>query len=200
MRMSSNKALSVDGGIPRVSRIGRAQPATTEAQRWAAMNSRRLISTIHRMAFVLGIITLMGTGCIAKKGSANSDKQKLQGTWQLVYQQKDGKKLPDERAAKMFHGRVVFVGDKLHYSVELPGFDFEFAYKLHPERQPKAIDLQFTHTGDRKDVGERAFGIYSLEGDNLKICHSDVTRPTDFNAEQGSSNVLIVLKRRLERQ
>ena len=110
----------------------------------------------------------------------------------------DGKKLPDEGAARMFHGKLVFVGDKFHYSVELPGFDFEFAYKLHPEQQPRAIDLQLTQTADKKGVGERTFGIYALDGNNLKICHNDTSRPTDFNAEEGSRNVLIVLKRRME--
>src|SRR5438874_2549728 len=127
------------------------------------MCTRRLISTIDRLAFVLGISTLLGMGCMSEKDSANSDVQKLQGTWQLVYQQMDGKKLPDEGAARMFHGKLVFVGDKFHYSVELPGFDFEFAYKLHPEQQPRAIDLQLTQTADKKGVGERTFGIYALD-------------------------------------
>src|SRR3982751_4291079 len=101
MRRAPNERTSGNGAVALLFAIVCLSRAVPECGRWGAMNSRRLISTIHRMAFVLGIITLMGTGCIAKKGSANSDKQKLQGTWQLVYQQKDGKKLPDERAAKM---------------------------------------------------------------------------------------------------
>src|SRR5260221_9983455 len=84
------------------------------------------------------------TGWGAEKNSASSDTDKLQGTWELIYQQINGKKLPDEKTAKRFHGKAVFVGGKFRYTVELPGFDFEFAYKLNPDHQPKEIDLRLT--------------------------------------------------------
>jgi uncharacterized protein (TIGR03067 family) len=138
----------------------------------------------------------LSTGCQDKKNSASSDMDRLQGTWQLVYQQVDGKKLPDEKTAEMFRGKMVFAGDKIRYSAELQGFDFEFAYRLHPDQQPKGIDLELTDTSDKQSIGQKTFGIYRLENDALKICHSKTKPPTDFNAEEGSHNVLIVLRRK----
>src|ERR1043165_7718379 len=125
-----------------------------------------------------------------------TDEQKLQGTWQLVYQQSNGQKLPDEMAAEMFHGRMVFAGDKVRYTVELPGFDLQFSYKLNSEQQPKAIDLELVHTPDDRGIGVKMLGIYLLEGKTLKICYNKSARPTDFSAGEGSQNTLVVLKRK----
>src|SRR5438552_1751284 len=155
---------------------------------------------MQRFYSILCISILFGTGCTPEKNSANLEMEKLQGTWQLLYQQMNGTKLPDEKAADMFHGKLVFVGDKIRYTVELPGFDFEFVYKLHPDQKPKAIDLQLADTVDKKGIGLKTFGIYLLENDTLKICHSQTNRPTDFSAGEGSHNVLIVLKRKVESQ
>jgi uncharacterized protein (TIGR03067 family) len=148
-------------------------------------------------AFILCISILLGTGCTPEKNSANLEMEKLQGTWQLVYQQMNGTKIPDENASAMLNGKMVFAGDKIRYTVEVQFFDFEFAYRLHPDQKPKAIDLQLTDTGDKKDIGLKTFGIYLLENDTLKICHSPTNRPTNFSAGEGSHNVLIVLKRKV---
>jgi uncharacterized protein (TIGR03067 family) len=131
------------------------------------------------------------------KSSTELEIEKLQGTWQLVYQQSNGKKLPDEKTAEMLHGKMVFDRSTLRYTVELPGFDFEFAYKPYPNRQPKVVDMQLINTSDKKGIGQKCFGIYLLEKDNLKICYNKTERPTDFDAGEGSHNVLIVLKRSL---
>lgn len=153
---------------------------------------RSKIAILFCVCFVL---MMTGTGCLVQKISDNSDVERLQGTWRLVYQQINGIKLPDERTSEMCHGRMVFSGDKIRYIVELPGFDLEFAYKLDQEQQPRAIDLQITNTPDKKDIRQRTFGIYLLENETLKICHSKSIRPTEFDARQGSHNSLIVLKR-----
>ena len=69
----------------------------------------------------LVIVMAFGFGCTPSPNSVGGDTHKLQGVWQLVYQQMNGKKLPDEEAANIFHGRMAFVGDKMRYTVELPG-------------------------------------------------------------------------------
>ncbi len=127
--------------------------------------------------------------------SSRSDADQLQGEWKLVYQEMDGKKLPDEKQAETFHGMMDITGDKIHYSVELPGFDFGFSYRLHPDQEPKGIDLTLTKTTDGKGEGQTTLGIYRLKADTLEICHSKTNRPTDFSAGKGSHQVLIVLKR-----
>ena len=140
-------------------------------------------------------LSLLAMGCAAQKNLANLENEKLQGTWNLVYQQMNGKKLPDEQAAKMLHGTMVFARHTIRYTVELQGFDFEFAYTLLPNQQPKAIDLELTDAPDKQGIGLRTFGIYQLEGDDLRICHSKTDRPEKFEAPEGSHNTLIVLTR-----
>ena len=130
------------------------------------------------------------------KDSAEWEIKKLQGTWLLSYQQMNGTKLPDEVQAEKFHGKMVFIGHKINYSVELPGFAFTFVYKIHPDQQPDAIDLELTDTVHEQGVGQKFFGIYLLEGDALKICYNKNQRPTHFAAGAGSQNSLIVLKRK----
>ncbi|MCX6896766.1 MAG: TIGR03067 domain-containing protein [Verrucomicrobia bacterium] len=149
------------------------------------------------LASISCISILLGAGCTAEKSSAKLETKKLQGTWQLIYQEGNGKKLPDEKTAEMLHGKMVFAGDKIHYSVELQGFDFEFAYKLHSDHELKEIDLQLTKTVDKQGIGMKTFGVYRLEDDTLKICYSKTNRPADFNAGEGSHNTLIVLKRKV---
>jgi hypothetical protein len=57
--------------------------------------------------------------------------------------------------------------------------------------------LQLIDTVDKKGIGLKTFGIYLLENDTLKICHSKTNRPTDFNAGEGLHNTLVVLKRKV---
>ena len=88
---------------------------------------------------------------------------------------------------------MVFKGERVRYTVQLPGFDFEFAYKLDPTKKPKAIDLEFTSTPDRKGIGMKFQGIYALDGDDLRICYDAEKRPTEFTGKGKST--LVVLKR-----
>jgi len=40
------------------------------------------------------------------------------------FRQIEGRKLPDEMAAEKFHGKTVFDGSEIDYTVELPGFSY----------------------------------------------------------------------------
>src|SRR5205807_5543084 len=111
-----------------------------EVRRWTATHTRRFTSKNQEMLHgwvhtILCISLLLGTACATEKNLAKPEMEKLQGTWQLVYQQINGKKLPDEKTAEMLHGKMVFTGNKIHYTVELQGFDFEFTYRLHPDQE-----------------------------------------------------------------
>ena len=62
-------------------------------------------------------------------------------------------------------------------------------FTLDSTKKPKAIDVDMD--------GTPGVGIYSLEGDTLKICHSEGkdARPTEFATKEGTKNSLLVLKR-----
>jgi uncharacterized protein (TIGR03067 family) len=154
-------------------------------------------SVMNSSAFLVLLAALWLSRAIgAGKGPAHSDMEEIQGTWHLIYQENNGRKLPDEEAAKLFEGKMIFKGPTVRYSVQLPGFDFEFAYKLRPDRNPKEIDLEVTDTSDKKGIGDKHEGIYSLEKDSFKICFSSKgKRPGELSAGEKSGNVLIVLKR-----
>jgi uncharacterized protein (TIGR03067 family) len=141
------------------------------------------------------VLLLALTGFITGAKDKDLESSDLQGTWNLVYQESGGKKLPNEKAAEKFHGKMVFEGSEIRYTVELPGFDFKFSYQLYSNQQPKGIDLKVTETPDSKGIETTMKGIYRLEGDNLKICYNPAKRPTEFAAAEGSKNVLIVLKK-----
>ena len=113
----------------------------------------------------------------------------------MEYQESGGKKLPDEKAAEMFHGKMVFKGSEIRYTVELPGFDFKFSYLLHADQQPTGIDLKVTGTSDGRDIGKILVGICRIQGDTLEICYNPAKCPSDFAATEGSDNALIVLKK-----
>ena len=139
------------------------------------------------------LLLLFGFGtCADGKELGLSD---LQGTWKLMYQEIGGKKLPDEKTAEMFHGKMVFKGSDIRYSVELPSFDFGFSYVLHSDQQPTGIDLKLTKSSDDKGVGRMMPGICRLDGDKLEICYGTAKRPADFSAAKGTDNTLIVLKK-----
>ena len=127
----------------------------------------------HSICLVVYLTIL--AGCSNGRKSAELEYGKLEGTWLLVYQESNGQKLPDEKTAEMFHGKMVFKGRKIHYSAELPGFDFAFNYELRPAKVPKEVDLEIVSTSDEPDAGHKSFGIYTFEDGKLKICHNPKT-------------------------
>ena len=177
------------------SHAARQERGVPEVPRWAIMRLRRSNSMVWGLAALMSIAWPAAPGSAATPDSSQTAVEQLQGTWKLVYQKMDAKKLPNEQQAEMFHGKMVIHGDKIHYSVELQGFDFRFSYKLHPDQHPKGIDLRLTKTPDGRGVGQTLLGIYHLQEGTLEICHSKTNRPTDFSAGEGSHNVLILLKR-----
>ena len=113
-----------------------------------------------------------------------SDQDKIQGKWKIESGMRGGKAIPDERK----NVTIEFTKDKMK-GTEGEKQAFEMTYKLDPSKKPKAIDVDI--------MDKKGLGIYSLEGDTLKICHSEVgeERPTEFESKEGSNVTLVVLKR-----
>jgi uncharacterized protein (TIGR03067 family) len=67
---------------------------------------------------------------------------------------------------------------------------------VDPKKGPKTIDVEAKGEGGR--ITFVLVGIYTLEGDVLKVCYAatkGAERPKEFKINPGSDHVLLVLKR-----
>jgi uncharacterized protein (TIGR03067 family) len=129
---------------------------------------------------VLACILLVAGGACA--GDDKQDQEKLQGTWQAEKMTAGGDDLPAELVKEF---KVVIKGDKINAG---DAKDKDATFKLDSSKKPKTIDLT---DGD----GKKLFGIYELDGDNLKFCFNEKERPKEFKSEKGSEAIVIILKR-----
>ena len=128
------------------------------------------------------------------KGDQKTDKPKedrdaILGTWKVTAFEFEGKNAFDSpEGKKIKDATVTITADKMVFKSEEDAS--EFTYQLDPTAKPKAIDLLDTTTGRMHE------GVYSLEGDALKICTPiERGRPAEVAAKEGSRSRLTVLKR-----
>ena len=143
----------------------------------------RFRGLVIMMAVFLIVPLLPSQGDDPKK-----DTEKIQGTWKLVSLEANGEQGPAEIVAKL---KLNFKADKLTFTPGEPGFT-NYTYKLDSATNPPSFDM--THA-DGKNKGNTTNGIYSLEGDNLKICFGGDQRPKEFTTKAKSGQAMYVLKR-----
>ena len=140
----------------------------------------------------VGLIVLVAGSLMALEAPAQdavrNDLHKIQGTWKIIALEADGKQAPAEIVATL---KLTFKGDTLTFTPGEPGFT-NYTYKLDPATNPPSFDM--THA-DGKNKGNTTNGIYSLEGDNLKICFGGDQRPKEFTTKAKSGQAMYVLKR-----
>jgi uncharacterized protein (TIGR03067 family) len=149
--------------------------------------------------------------------AAKSDKEAILGAWRGVAVELGGEAMPRE-FIDMVKPTLTFSSDKVIVKPQgtIPKQFLEAAiakgmlppaaarilengeegvYHLDPAKSPKQID--FTILGEMRRTG---LGIYSLDGDTLKVCMSlDPAkvdqRPKEFAAKPGEMRAIITLKR-----
>ncbi|MCI0463557.1 MAG: TIGR03067 domain-containing protein [Gemmataceae bacterium] len=122
--------------------------------------------------------------------AAKKELQHFQGTWQFESLEENGKKAPaaDLKERTFFVGANVFMvrrGNTILQAGEL---------QVDPAKTPKTVNA-LVKLGQHK--GEVMLGIYTLDGDTLKVC-LDIEgqeRPKEFKTTPGSQRLLAVYKR-----
>jgi uncharacterized protein (TIGR03067 family) len=113
-----------------------------------------------------------------------NDFERLQGTWALISGERNGEKFTTQVTKNV---RLTFAGDalKTHKGDEVT----EATFKLHPEMNPKGIELDMD--------GSVGLGIYKLEADTLTILHGEIDqpRPSDFDAIKNGDLTMLVLQK-----
>jgi RNA polymerase sigma factor (sigma-70 family) len=122
------------------------------------------------------------------QAEARSDLDGLQGDWQVVAVEQDGRVLPKDKfpftSLKIRDDTILHEG-RVHNE--------EMVFRVHPERQPKAMDMRSTGYHSSEEMHN---AIYVLEGDTLTICRpDDATRPAEFASSPGSNVLLYTAKR-----
>jgi uncharacterized protein (TIGR03067 family) len=148
-----------------------------------------------RVLIVASAILLLGAD--GPKQDAKKELDRLQGNWRLVGTGEGGKKqdIDFDKAPPM-----PIKGDRLK-DVPYEGKKLEMLVELDPSQEPKAIVLTYV-SPDGKEKGDSFLGIYSLEGDVLKIYLNpnppgqDNKRPKQFATKgEGAALFMWVLKR-----
>jgi uncharacterized protein (TIGR03067 family) len=139
------------------------------------------------MLSVFGILCL--TACVSTSRNKN-DAGQLSGAWSCVSATIDGKTLPPDTVASL---RLTLTENQYKTQKGTETL-FESTYSVDPSKSPKQINMIGTE-GDL--AGKEAHGIYSLEGDILRICYTmpDSPRPDNFESAPGSKAYLIVWRR-----
>lgn len=113
--------------------------------------------------------------------------EKYQGTWVLVSEEYAGKAVSTEELPDL---SVVVQGNQVHDITQ--GVDRSAIVTLDPSKSPKVYNLL------RDDGVLSLKGIYTWEGETIKICATDDQgdRPTEFKTAAGSKSRIRVWKRR----
>src|SRR5260370_27096658 len=110
----------------------------------------------------------------------NQEIEKLQGTWNIIALEVDGKKMP---SSAVTGSRIVVKGDT--FITIAMGANYEGTLEVDATRSPSALNMKFTEGPEK---GNTNFAIYQLDGDTWTICMNMTgkNRPTKFATTSGS--------------
>jgi uncharacterized protein (TIGR03067 family) len=136
----------------------------------------------------LACLLLLGAD---NKAEIKKDMDKLQGTWDVVSLEVGGQKAPAEALPQF---RLTIKGDKMSHKGKQEGDTEETTFTIDPSKDPKTIDMTLKKGGQ---AGQIILGIYSIDGDNLKLCMNqpNLQRPKEFVSKEETRVALVIMKR-----
>lgn len=156
----------------------------------ARLTNRTTLTTLAIFALsAIGILPQQTIGQTASEGkpslaSSTKDIAAFQGVWRLVSSQTGAHIAATQNAVLMVRG------NRACWEYAEEENQFEGGLYLDSTTTPKAYDFV---------TSSRTFeGIYSLEGDTLKLCYdlgTEAKRPGEFSAPRKGQRVLMTLKR-----
>ena len=139
---------------------------------------------------LLVVALLLGAG---DAEDAKKEVAKFAGTWSVSALKYNGEDVTNDAKLQF---KFIFKGNEatVEGNEEVKKEYARLKFKLDPSVSPKIIDFTVA-LGIQKDAAIE--GIYAIKGDELKICAKvfGKDRPTEFESPDGSSVVLMVLKR-----
>jgi uncharacterized protein (TIGR03067 family) len=115
--------------------------------------------------------------------------QQLEGVWQAISAVVSGQEIPGDEvnAIRLTLTATRFTTKRGSETL------FDSSYTTDPTATP--LQIEMIGTGGDFD-GKPALGIYTFEGDMLKLCYKmpGFPRPTEFASPRGSGAFLITLK------
>jgi uncharacterized protein (TIGR03067 family) len=169
-------------------------------------------------------LVLTGFSAVSVEGADDKEQaefKKLEGTWVLVSEERNGEKRFPPKSLWIFEGEAA----KVYFEPPPPNAPKNWSpsvkpinvmqiyhFKLDPTQTPKALE-QTTEYRDRKtlEFGEKKtptkpenltkpkIAIYKLDGDTLTICYAGYydkgKRPGDFTAAKKSDRFIYILQR-----
>jgi uncharacterized protein (TIGR03067 family) len=121
-----------------------------------------------------------------------TDLDKLQGTWNVVAMERDGRVAPKEHCDSLL---ITIAGDKMTLAFKGgKGPGLEHLIRLDPNH-PKVMDLVIP-SGSSK--GKVLLGIYEFDGKTLKMRHTDAgakERTTGYKSPPSTFLSVVILTR-----
>ncbi|MDB5340822.1 MAG: hypothetical protein JWN70_6441 [Planctomycetaceae bacterium] len=124
--------------------------------------------------------------------NAKQDLKQLEGTWNLVSAQRDGKATPADEVKKT---RISFRGNQFEFPDAADiGTSQKGTLQLDPSKKPKWMDSTATTDAGKGSV---SLGLYEISGDDYKVCFAPPgkPRPQEFVSKPGSGAILQIWKR-----
>ena len=137
---------------------------------------------------VFAVLAAVDRGAV---DSRSDDAAAIQGTWACAAAVVDGKPLDENTTARL---RLVMTAERYRTERGDDEVLFDSTYRLDPGHDPRHIEMTGT---EGEAAGRQALGIYSLEGDTLKICYTmpGGQRPKSFESKPGSKAFLVTWTR-----